>query len=57
MIYGVCSRVLNGIKSIYVDGEVCIRINRVESEWFNVDSVLRKGCAINQIYDVLLTCL
>jgi hypothetical protein len=29
MIYGINGRLLNGIKSVYVDNEACVRINEV----------------------------
>ena len=34
-IYGVGGRLLSGIKSMYIDSEACVRVNRVESDWFN----------------------
>ena len=45
--YGVVSRLLNGIKSMYVESEACVRINRVESDWFKIDSGVRQGCVMS----------
>ena len=42
-----CGRLLNGIKSMYVDSEACVRINRVESEWFKIESGVRQGCVMS----------
>ena len=47
MLYGVSGRLLNGIKSMYVDSEACVRINRVESEWFKIESGVRQGCVMS----------
>ena len=47
MIFGVGVRLLNGIKNMYVDSEACVRINRGESEWFKIESGVRKGCAMS----------
>src|SRR5678815_903761 len=43
VIYGVGGRLLNGIKSMYGDSEACLRINGVESDWFNINSRVRQG--------------
>lgn len=34
----VGGRILNGIKNMHVDREVCLRINGEVSEWFNINS-------------------
>ena len=47
MIYGVGGRLLNGIKSMYVDSEACVRINIVESEWFKIESGVWQGCVMS----------
>src|SRR5678815_3765702 len=44
VIYGVGGRLLNGIKSMYDDSEVCVRINGVKSDWFNINSGVRQRC-------------
>src|SRR5678815_3814626 len=31
----------------YDDSEVCVRINRIESDWFNIHSGVRQGCAMS----------
>ena len=30
-------RLLNVIRNMYVDSEACVRLNRVESEWFKIE--------------------
>jgi hypothetical protein len=47
MMYGVGGRLLNGIKSMYVDSEACVRINGVVSEWFKIESGVRQGCVMS----------
>ena len=42
MIYGISLRLLNGIKSVYIDNEACLRINEVGSEWFKNESGVRR---------------
>ena len=49
MLYGVSGRLLNGIKSMYVDSEACVRLNRVESEWFKIESGVRQGCVMSVV--------
>src|SRR5678816_3049021 len=46
VIYGVGGKLLNGIKSMYDDSEACVRINGVESDWFNNNSGVRQGCVM-----------
>ena len=36
------SKLLSGIKSMYVGSSACVRVKRVESEWFMMDSGLRQ---------------
>ena len=47
MIYGVGGRLLNGVKSMYVDSEACIRVNGEVSEWFKIESGVRQGCVMS----------
>ena len=47
MIYGVGGKLLNAIKSMYVDSEACVRINGMEGEWFKVNSGVRQGCVMS----------
>jgi hypothetical protein len=47
LMYGVGGKLLNGIKSMYNGSEACVRINRVESEWFKIDSGVRQGCVMS----------
>src|SRR5678815_4965022 len=46
VMYGVGGRLLNGIKNMYDDSEACVRINGVESDWFNINSGVRQGCYV-----------
>ena len=40
-IYDVGGKLLNGIKSVYVDSLICVRIKGGESNWFRMDSMVR----------------
>ena len=35
---------MSGIKSMYIDSSVCVKVKRGESERFTMDSVVRQGC-------------
>src|SRR5678815_3305278 len=50
VIYGVGGRLLNGIKSMYDDSEVCVRINGVNGDWFRINSGVREGCVMSVSY-------
>ena len=45
-IYDMGVKLLNGIKSMYVDISACVRING-ESEQFRIDSGVRQGCIMS----------
>ena len=47
MIYGVDGRLLKGIKSLYDESEACVRVNRMESEWFKIGNGVRQGCVMS----------
>src|SRR5678815_933392 len=47
VIYDAGGKLLNGIKSMYNDSKACERINRVESDWFNINSRVRQGCVMS----------
>src|SRR5678815_1629129 len=32
---------------MYDDSEACVRINRLESDWFNINSGVRQGCTMS----------
>lgn len=55
IICGVSRKLLNGIKSNYVDSEAYVRINGSESEWFTIDSRMRQGCVISPLFFHLYT--
>ena len=40
-------KLLDGIKSIYVDGLACVRLKGVVSEWFRIDCGVRQGCIMS----------
>ena len=42
-MYDVEGKLLSGIKSMYVHSLVCVRVKWGESEWFRIDSGVRKG--------------
>ena len=45
--YNMDGKLLNGIKSIYVNLLACVRVKWSESECFRVDSGMRQGCIIS----------
>ena len=49
MICGTGGRLLNEIKSMYDDGEACVRINGVNGEWFRINSGVRQGCYVSLV--------
>ena len=40
-------KMLNGIKSMYVNSLACVRIKGGESEYFRIDSGMRQGCIMS----------
>ena len=40
-------KLLNGIKSMYVNSVACIRVKAGESECFRIDSDVRQGCIMS----------
>ena len=54
-MYGVNGRLLQAVKSFYVESKACVRICRQESEWFNVRVGLRQGCVMSPwLFNVFL---
>ena len=45
--YDVGGKLLSGIKSMYVDSSACVRVKKGESEWFRIDSGVRRGCIMS----------
>ena len=43
-MYDVGGKLLNGIKSIYVNSLACVRVKGGESEGFRINSCVRQGC-------------
>ena len=46
-MYDVWGKLLNGIKSMYVDSSACVRVKGVESERFRIDIRVRKSCIMS----------
>ena len=40
-------KLLNEIKSMYVESSACVRVKRGESERFMIDSGVRQGCIMS----------
>ena len=45
-MYDVGSKLLSGIKSMYVDSSACVEVKGAESEWFRIDSGVKPECII-----------
>ena len=46
-MYDVGGKLLNGIKSVYVNRLTCVRVKRCESECFRIDNGVRQGCIMS----------
>ena len=46
-LYGVGGKLLQAVKSLYVDSKVCVRVGSEMSEWFPVRVGLRQGCVMS----------
>ena len=46
-MYDVGDKLLNGIKTIYVNILVCVRVKGSESECLRIDSDVRQGCIMS----------
>ena len=46
---------LRALKSLYRSVRCSVRVNRIESEWFNVTTGLRQGCILSPILFNLLS--
>ena len=42
-MFDVGCKLLDGIKSMYIDSSVCVRVKGGESEWLRIDSGERQG--------------
>ena len=40
-------KLLNGVKSMYINNLACVRVKGGESECFRIDSGVRRGCIIS----------
>ena len=56
-MYDVVGKLLNGIKSMYVDSSACIRVKGGESEHFRIDSGVRQGCIMSVSLAVQCICI
>ena len=47
-VENVCGgKLLDGVKSMYVDSLACVRVKQGVSEWFKIDSGVRQGCIMS----------
>ena len=46
-LYGVGGRLLNAVKSFYINSRACVRIGNEVSDWFPVRVGLRQGCVMS----------
>ena len=46
-MYDVGGKLLNGIKSIYLNSLVCVRVKGCESAFFRIDNGVRQGCIMS----------
>ena len=46
-MYDVGGKLLNGIKSIYVNSLACVRVKGGESEGSRINSCVRQGCIMS----------
>ena len=46
-MYDVGGKLLNGIKSMYVNSLACVKVKGGESECFRIDSGVRQGCNVS----------
>ena len=42
-------KMLNALKSLYVDVQSCVRVNGYYSEWFDVSNGLKQGCILSPL--------
>ena len=53
--YDVGSKLLSGIKSMYIDSSTCVRVKGGESERFRIDNEVRQGCMMSPwLYNVYM---
>ena len=45
--YGVRGRLKEAVKSLYLHSEACVRVQRKNSEWFDVEMGVRQGCTMS----------
>ena len=46
-LYGIDSRLLRAVKSLYVGSKASVRVGNEMSEWFPVRVGLRQGCVMS----------
>ena len=46
-MYDVGGKLLNGIKSMYFNSLVYVRVKGGESDFFRIDNVVRQGCIMS----------
>ena len=46
-VYGVGGKLMEAVRSLYVDSRACVRVGNNVSEWFLVNVGLRQGCVMS----------
>ena len=46
-MYDVGGKLLNGLKSMYVNSLVCVRVKGGENDCFRINSGVRQGCILS----------
>ena len=46
-MYGIGGRLLEGVKSFYMNSRACVRVGNSASDWFPVNVGLRQGCVMS----------
>ena len=61
-MYDVSGKLLNGIKSMYVNNIASVRVKRYESDCFRINSDVRQNCIISPLlfnvymFNVYISC-
>ena len=53
-VYDMGSKLLSGIKSMYVDSSACVKVKSVESKWFRIDNGGDKGVSCPPGYSMYI---
>ena len=55
-VYDVGGKLLNGIKSVYVNSLVSVRVKEAESEFFRIDSNMRQLFYVSMALQCVYRC-